>query len=121
MKTLAEGYAKAAEILGTDEFDQSFSLWAAFVTGQYDLTDHFTANVGFGYAERAPNLTELYVAQSFLFLLQNGLNTATGDPLLRDEIIYQLDFGVTWEYPRFRGMGERESRVAVDHRTKSRQ
>ena len=35
-----------------------------------------------GYAERPPTLTEMYAAETFMFVLQNGLNTVTGDPRL---------------------------------------
>jgi iron complex outermembrane receptor protein len=48
-------------------------------------------------------LTELYAAQPFMFLLQNGLNTVTGDPTLRPERAWQVDLGLAWEYRRFRG------------------
>lgn len=48
-------------------------------------------------------VTELYVAQSFLFLLQNGLNTATGDPRLAPEQVYQIDLGLSGDLGRLRG------------------
>ena len=91
-----------ADILGTDQFEQSFSLWSAHITGEYELSPCCTLLGGFGYAERPPTLTELYAAQSFMFLLQNGLNTVTGDPKLRPERLYQFDVGARLEYPRFR-------------------
>jgi len=43
------------------------------------------------------------VAQSFMFVLQNGQNTVTGDPRLKPERAWQIDLGVRCDYPRFRG------------------
>jgi outer membrane receptor protein involved in Fe transport len=48
-------------------------------------------------------LTELYVAQSFMFLLQNGLNTVTGDPRLAPEKLWQIDLTLSQESDRWRG------------------
>ena len=85
-----------ADTLGTDQFDQSFSLWGAHITGEYKLKPCCMLTGSVGYAERPPTLTELYVAESFLFLLQNGLNTATGDPLLDPEQALQFDLGLAY-------------------------
>ena len=51
-------------------------------------------SVAGGHAQRQPTLTELYTAQTFLFLLQNGQNTATGDPELDPERLWQVDVGL---------------------------
>ena len=53
------------------------------------------------WAVVAPNLTELYVAQSFMFLLQNGLNTVTGDPRLAPEQLWQFDIVLAHQGERF--------------------
>ena len=47
-----------------------------------------------GYAQRPPTLTELYAAQPFLLVLQNGLNNVTGDPRLKREQLIQADISV---------------------------
>ena len=86
-----------AEIVGTDEFDQSFSLLSAYVTGNYQVSPCMALNAGVGYAERPPTLTELYAAESFMFLLQSGLNTVTGDPRLKRERNLQVDASVNWD------------------------
>lgn len=91
-----------AAILGTDQFDQNFMPWAAFLTGRYQISDEWATTFGAGHSERPPNLTELYVAESFLFLLQNGENTATGDPRLSPERLTQLDLGVQLDRGRLR-------------------
>ena len=92
-----------ADILGTNQFDQHFTPWAAFLTGRYQLDDDWAMTFGAGHSERPPSLTELYVAESFLFLLQNGENTATGDPRLAPEKLTQLDLGLQLDQGRMRG------------------
>ena len=52
---------------------------------------------GVGYSERPPTLTELYAAQTFMYLLQNGLNTVTGNPLLDKERLWQVDLGLRFD------------------------
>jgi outer membrane receptor protein involved in Fe transport len=47
-------------------------------------------------------MTELYAAQTFLFVLQNGQNTVTGDPRLDAQRLWQLDISLTCDYDRFR-------------------
>mgnify|MGYP001448471234 FL=1 len=92
-----------ADILGTDEFDQSFTLFMGYVTAQQQIDDERTLDLSFGYAERAPSLTEMYAAEPFMFLLQNGMNTVTGDPLLKKERRMQFDIGMTLDRDRVRG------------------
>lgn len=91
-----------ADVVGTAELSQNFSLAAAYVTGEYVINSNWSAGAGVGYAERSPSLTELYVAESFMFLLQNGLNIVTGDPRLDRERLLQCDLGVAYESDRFR-------------------
>ena len=90
------------DILGTTEIDQSFATWSLFISSEYELDPCWTIVGGAGHAVRPPSLTELYVAESFLFLLQNGLNTATGDPTLRPERLTQIDLGLRCDGCRFR-------------------
>ena len=97
--------ASLATILGTNRFEQNFVPWAAFLTGRYQMSDDWGMTFGAGHSERPPSLTELYVAESFLFLLQNGENTATGDPLLRQERLTQLDLGLQFNRDRLRAGG----------------
>jgi outer membrane receptor protein involved in Fe transport len=91
-----------ADILGTDEFNRDFAVWSAYLSGNYELSPNWNLVTAFGHGERPPSLTEFYVAQSFLFLLQNGLNTATGDPRLHPERLWQIDLGLKCNYDRFR-------------------
>lgn len=88
--------ASYAEIVGTNQSQRDFLLLSSFGTIRRDYDDQNTGTLSFGYAERAPTLTELYAAQPFMLLLQNGLNNVTGDPTLAKEKLLQLDLG--WEY-----------------------
>jgi outer membrane receptor protein involved in Fe transport len=92
-----------ADILGTDEFDQNFLTWGAYLTSRYELNDTWALLAGAGHSQRPPSLTELYVAETFLLLLQNGLNTATGDPRLAPEKKWQVDLGMACTTERFSG------------------
>ena len=79
------------------DFDRDFDLWSAFVTLDRDLSRCMKILAGYGYAERAPTLTELYAAEPFMFVLQNGLNVVTGDPLLKKERLHQCDLGFGYD------------------------
>lgn len=99
---LQQPQSSYAEILGTDEFDNNYGLWAAYLSGSYDLSDNWMLNVAGGHAEQAPTLTEMYAAQTFLFVLQNGQNSVTGDPRLDVQRMWQIDVGLQCQYDRFR-------------------
>lgn len=86
-----------AEILGTDEYTQTFSLWSAYLTAEYEINCCWSTYAGFGYAERPPTQTELYAAEPFMFLLQNGLNTVVGDPTLAPERMWQMNIGIDYD------------------------
>ncbi len=92
----------AADILGSDVFDQNDLLGSGFVSVNRQLNQEWSAGASVGYAERAPNLTERYAVQPFMFLLQNGLNTVTGDPLLDKERRIQMDVRLTRSGERWR-------------------
>jgi iron complex outermembrane recepter protein len=87
--------APASDILGTTEFDRDEALGLGYVSIDGTASDTWNPGVSVGYAERAPNLTERYAIQPFMFLLQNGLNTVTGDPLLDKERALQVDLRAT--------------------------
>jgi outer membrane receptor protein involved in Fe transport len=83
--------------------DRSYFLLAGFATGEYKLTDEWTLQSGYGYAQRPPTLTELYAGGAFLGLIQNGFNSIYGNPELQKEQIHQLDLGLKAKYTDFRG------------------
>jgi len=86
---------------GTDELSQNFTLGSIYATSEYELNPCWTLTAGVGYAERPPSLTELYAAETFMFVIQNGLNTVTGDPRLDAEKLIQVDFGFRFDGERF--------------------
>lgn len=81
------------EVVGSRELARNFTLLSTYSTLENRDGDwHETLSLG--YAERAPNLTELYAAQPFIMLIQNGLNNTTGDPGLKKEKLLQFDTGL---------------------------
>jgi outer membrane receptor protein involved in Fe transport len=106
------GAGSALDVLGPDR-DSSFELWAAYVAGEYQLTEEVALNVGFGLAQRPPTLTELYAVRPFVSVLQQGLNRIQGYPFLDPERLKQLDVGLLTNNRRFRG-GVRGFRAWID-------
>lgn len=102
LQNVGTGSVTYASMLGTNDFDQSFGLWSTYLTAEYDLDENWMLTGGVGHGQRAPSLTELYAAESFMFLLQNGLNTVTGDPRLNPERRTQIDLGLKYEEERWR-------------------
>jgi iron complex outermembrane receptor protein len=96
------GGASSLDVLGPDR-EKSFSLWSAYVTGDYQLNESLTANVGFGLAQRPPTLTELYAMRPFESVVQQGLNRIQGYPFLAPEKLKQLDVGLRSKTEQFRG------------------
>lgn len=102
LATVGTGQVSYANILGTGDFDRTFGLWSAYLTTEFDVDDHWMLTGGIGHGQRAPSLTELYAAESFMFLLQNGLNTVTGDPRLDPERRTQIDLGLSYQEDNLR-------------------
>ena len=99
----AQPQSSAEEILGSGNFASDEFLALAFLSADLELAEGWIGGGSVGYAERAPNLTERYAVETFMFLLQSGLNTVTGDPLLDKERRVQLDLQLRRETERFRG------------------
>ena len=76
---------------------RDFLLLSGFVTGEYKLTKETTLFLGYGYAERAPTLTELYAAGPFIGVLQQGTSRLIGDPNLARERNNQFDVGLRYD------------------------
>jgi outer membrane receptor protein involved in Fe transport len=95
--------AELHAILDADDFDQSFNLWAAYITAEYKIDSNWTAATGFGASQRPPTLTELYAVDPFLAVLQQGFTQVRGNPDLHTEKLWQFDIGLKAEYERFRG------------------
>jgi outer membrane cobalamin receptor len=92
-----------AAILGSSDFNQTWGLFGGFLAGEMTLDENWTLVASAGSTQRPPSLTELYAAEPFMFLIQNGLNTVTGDPELLAERIAQTELSLKWEYDRWQG------------------
>ena len=79
------------------ETTREFTLLSAFLTSEYKLTKETTLFVGYGYAERAPTLTELYANGPFVGVLQQGTSRLIGDAQLAKERLNQFDIGVRYD------------------------
>jgi outer membrane receptor protein involved in Fe transport len=84
------------QVVGSSDYDQDFALWAIYLSGEQSIDENWTLLASAGQGQRAPTLTELYAAEPFMFLLQNGLNSVTGDPLLNVERAWQIDVGAKY-------------------------
>lgn len=97
ISSVSSRFIPLENVLGDGEFDREFGVWSAYVTAEAELDEDWLLIASAGHGQRPPSLTELYIAESFLFLLQNGVNTATGDPRLSPEKSTQLDLALTYE------------------------
>ena len=82
--------------------DRNFMLFGGYATAEAKLNSAWTAQLGYGFAERPPTLTELYTGGAFLGLIQNGFNSIYGDPTLRPEQMHELNASLTGKYDEFR-------------------
>lgn len=99
---LGQTPAPYSNIVGTDQYQQEFYLWSLYGSLERKINDELTGSFSLGFAERPPTLTELYAAQPFLLVLQNGLNNITGDPTLDKEKMLQFDVMLDYQGDTFR-------------------
>lgn len=85
------------------ETTRNFGLFSAYLSGEYKIDDALTGLMGFGYAMRAPTLTELYAVGPFVGVLQPGFNRLIGEPRLDPEKLKQFDIGLRGDYGWFKG------------------
>lgn len=93
----------AAQIWGSDDLRQNDILGLGYLSIDVQNDNGWGAGASVGYSERAPNLTERYAVETFMFLLQNGLNTVTGDPELKKERLIQTDLRLSHQADDYRG------------------
>ncbi len=84
------------------DLDREFLLLAGFATLEYSISKELQVFAQYGYAERAPTLTELYSAGPFVGVLQQGTSRLIGDPSLSKERTNQFDVGVRYDSEYFR-------------------
>ena len=92
-REFVQGVPDSFVLIKESELAQQFLLGSAYLTGEYKVTPNWRINAGAGTSNRAPNLTELYAANSFIGTLQRGLTFLSGDPQLDSEKLYQFDLG----------------------------
>lgn len=85
--------------------DRNFILFSSYATAEYKIAPAWTAQLGYGFAERPPTLTELYTGGAFLGLIQNGFNSIYGNPGLLPEQLHQMNASLTAKYDTFRAGG----------------
>lgn len=83
---------------GNQNLTRTFTLFSGFATAEYLVDENTTAFINYGYAERAPTLTELYAAGPFIGVLQQGTSRLIGDPNLSKERLHQIDAGLRLDY-----------------------
>jgi outer membrane receptor protein involved in Fe transport len=104
VQTSTGNYVDALGVpLGFTAPDRNFDLWSTFVSAEYDLNCEWTATAAIGHGQRAPTLTELYVNQTFIAGMQNGVNFYEGNPNLAEERATQVDVGLIADYCNLRG------------------
>lgn len=88
------------EIVGTDQKQTDRFQWSLYTSLDRRFSESVIGTASVGFAQRPPNLTELYAAQPFLLLVQNGLNNVTGDPRLLEEQNIQIDLSLDYSGER---------------------
>ena len=80
-----------------DDLDVSDILTSFFIVNNLDLAPNWTGRLGFGYAERVPNLEQRYSDGLFLAIIQSGFSRVIGDPTLSKERNWQVDAQVNFD------------------------
>lgn len=103
--------------LDIDELNQSDTLYAYYLTNDFELDDAWGLRLGYGYAQRPPTLTERYADGVFLGLLQSGFTRVIGNDTLRPERAFQMDVGLNTDYDNVRGSATWFYSWVVDYAT----
>ncbi len=104
LRTIGGTYAGSLPGVREDRgvVDQDDVLYAFFANNRLKLNDAWTANVGFGHAQRPPTLLDRYADGVFLAVIQNGFSRVIGDPNLDKARNWQIDAGLDVETDGFR-------------------
>jgi len=84
------------------DLDLSDILGSMYLTNDLQLTGAWRTRLGAGYAERLPDLSERYSDGLFLSVIQSGFSRVIGNPELKKERNWQLDFRLDGEYDNAR-------------------
>ena len=71
--------------LNVDALNQNDILYAYYLTNEFKLNTDWKLDVGYGYAQCPPSLTERYADGMFLGLLQSGFTRVIGNDELKPE------------------------------------
>ncbi|OAI46942.1 hypothetical protein AYO44_01830 [Planctomycetaceae bacterium SCGC AG-212-F19] len=85
-----------------DQLHREFALWAAFATAEWDMTNNLKWIASYGMAQRPPTLTELYALNPIIGVIQDGLTTVLGQPLLAPETVNEVALSLVWKSDNFR-------------------
>jgi iron complex outermembrane recepter protein len=96
-------YELAIPGLPVPPMDESDILYAFYLQNRYKLDDHWTVSADAGYSQRPPSLYERYAGGIILSSLQSGFTRVIGDPQLKPQRDWQLDFGLSVNQEHYRG------------------
>jgi len=86
-----------------NDLARDFLLYAGYLTAERQMGCHWTLDTGVGYAKRPPTMTELYADNPFVAVLpQLVVTRVIGNPNLDASGMWQMDIGLTANYPRLR-------------------
>ncbi|MEM9588680.1 MAG: TonB-dependent receptor [Planctomycetota bacterium] len=85
-----------------EDLDVSDVVSSFFITNDLELSRHYSARFGMGYAERVPSLTQRYSDGLFLAIIQSGFSRVIGSPSLRKERNWQVDARLDADYDNVR-------------------
>lgn len=85
------------------ELEADDTLISYYLTNDFELNPSWSSRVGFGYAERLPDLTDRYSDGLFLAIIQSGFSRVIGNPELSKERNWQFDARLDGEYDNIRG------------------
>ncbi len=77
--------------------ESTHTIGMAYITGKYKLSDTYTLRAGTAFAERMPDLQELYVDEPFVPLYRLGNSFPVGLQSLQPEKNLQLDLGLDYK------------------------
>ncbi|TWU01993.1 TonB-dependent receptor [Neorhodopirellula pilleata] len=84
------------------DLSQNDTLVSYYFNNDFELSQNWTSRIGFGYAERLPDLTDRYSDGLFLAVIQSGFSRVNGNPDLDKERAYQIDVRFDGSYENIR-------------------
>jgi len=84
------------------DLSQNETLASYYLNNDFNLSRNWTSRIGFGYAERLPDLTDRYSDGLFLAVIQSGFSRVNGNPDLDKERAYQIDVRLDGSYENIR-------------------